>query len=327
MNQGNFGSIWEFRQWLGTKPSDTVVEETKFYRGVEGIKVSLVDWPTNPYKAMFTMATSTWGNVWKVNKWADASPEARLYVILAILNRKSLPNAMEAPSFTFEIAGPSRSSFDQIARARVGAVFSSMGWRDNNHADIGFRVPEYIWRNFKQLENFKNQCLAIKRWYVDYLKTEQANWQDARAIIPISAVHRWSMAMNFMALTGFMSQRLMFSEQADTVATAWLMRQRIKEQFPLLGQYLRPASDWVRKCVEHVGDEMAQAFGCLFRCSGRWPCEIASDKYTFNTACSDRNTMMIQTGIHIPEGNEDLPNPNLTLNELGHIDRELFLAF
>lgn len=316
--------IWDLREQLGTKPVEHALEETTFYRGVEQIQVNLVDYPVNPYKSIFTIATATWGRVWDLKKWDAVSPESRLYVVLAVLNRKSLPNAMEAPSFTFEVAGPSRSSFDQIARARIGTVFGSMGWRDNDHSEIGFRVPEHIWRNEDQLNLFKDQCLAAKRWYVNYLKTDQSNWQDARAVLPISALHRWSMAMNFMAMTSFMSKRLMFSEQADTVATAWLMRHKVKQQFPLLSQYLRPASDWARKCVEHVGDEMAQAFGCLFRCSGRWPCDLDSDKYTFNTACSDRETLMDQLGIYIPEGPEDLPNPNLSLDQLKESDLKLF---
>lgn len=319
-------NFWEFREWIGTKPSVNVVEETKFYRGVESINVHLVDHSVNPYKSIFTMATSTWGGVWKTNKWESTSPEARLYVVLAVLNRKCLPNAMESVSFTFEIAGPSRSSFDQVARARVGSVFSSMGWRDNNHSDIGFRVPEGIWVDEKRRKRFIEGRLRDKQDYVDDLKTGQSNWQDARAVLPISALHRWSMAMNYMALTGFMGHRLMFSEQADTVATAWLMRERVKEKFPLLASYLRPASDFAKKCVEHVGDEMAQAFGNLFRCSGRWPCELASDKYSFNTACSDRSTMMSQLGIYIPEGSEDLPNPNLLFSQLMETDKDLFEA-
>ena len=199
-----------------------------------------------------------------------------------------------------------------------------MGWRDNCHSDIGFRVPEGIWIDEERRNRFIKGRLGDKQDYIDDLKTGQSNWQDARAVLPISACHRWSMAMNYMALTGFMSQRLMFSEQADTVATAWLMRERIKEKFPLLASYLRPSSDWAKRCLEHVGDEMAQSFGNLFRCSGRWPCELASEKYSFNTACSDRNVIMRQLSIYIPEGSEDLPNPNVKLENLEDYDRRLF---
>jgi thymidylate synthase ThyX len=318
--QSQVGNIRELREWIKTNPSENTTNETKFYRGVEGIEVNLVDWPTNPYRALVTIATSTWGNVGNLNRWENMSPEARLYVVNAILNRKCLPNAMEAISFTFDIAGPSRSAFDQIARARIGAVFGSMGWRDNSQADIGFRVPEGIWKNEERKNRFIEGRLKDKEDYLAELDTGQSNWQDARAVIPISACHRWAMAMNYMALSSFMSKRLQFNEQADTVATAWLMRERIKEKFPLLASYLRPASDHARKCVEHVGDEMAQAFGCLFQCSGRWPCDLASDKFTFNESCSDRDTMIEQLGIYIPEGAEDLPDPSITLEELKAID-------
>ena len=149
-------NIEELREWIGTNPSKNPISETKLYRGVEGIIVHLVDWPAKPYKAMFAIATATWGSVYSTQKWNKTSPEARLYVILAILNRKCLPNAMESSSFTFEIVGPSRSAFDQIARARIGAVFGSMGWRDNNHSDIGFRVPEGIWRDEERKRKFKS---------------------------------------------------------------------------------------------------------------------------------------------------------------------------
>ena len=320
-----FSNVWEFRKWLGTKPHSDPVEETKFYRGVEDIKVSLVDWPVNPYKAMFSIATATWGGVWEMDKWSSISPEARFQVVNAVLHRKSLPNAMEAPSFTFEVAGPSRSSFDQIARARIGAVFGSMGWRDNNHSDIGFRVPEGTYNDPARLERFKKGRLQDKRDYVDELATGQSNWQDARAVLPISALHRWSMAMNFMALSNFMAKRLHFNEQADTVATAWLMRYELEKKFPLLAMFCRPSSDWARKCVEHVGDEMSQAFGCLFKCSGRWPCTTIDDKmYSFNTSCSDREVMMKQTGLYIPKGDEGMPSMDMEFSSLRPSDKILF---
>ncbi|MEK7087529.1 MAG: FAD-dependent thymidylate synthase [Patescibacteria group bacterium] len=318
--QERFSDIWELREWIKTKPSENLIEETKFYRGVEGIVVDLIDWPTNPYKALFSMVTSTWGNVQNMKRWENSSPKARLYVINAVLNRKCLPNAMESISFTFDISGPSRSAFDQIARARIGAVFSSMGWRDNAHGDIGFRVPEAIYANEDRRRKFIEGRLLDKKDYIEEITTDQSNWQDARAVLPISACHRWSMSMNYMALSNFMSKRLMFNEQADTVATAWLMRERIKEKFPLLASYLRPASDHARRCLEHVGDEVAQAFGCLFKCSGRWPCTLDDDKYTFNTACSDRETIMNQLGIYIPEGPEDLYDTNITIDKISEKD-------
>jgi thymidylate synthase ThyX len=318
--------FWQVREWAQTMPQHPQSDDTEFYRGVKGIRVDLVDSPRNPYKALFCIATATWGGSQQMNKWANADLNARVFVVNAVLGRKCLPNAMEAPSFTFEIAGPSRSAFDQIARARIGAVFGSLGTRDNCHTDIGIRVPEAIWQDLDWLSKFVKQSREAKKWYQEYLKNGQGNWQDARAILPMSICHRWSMAMNYMAMQNFMSKRLQFNEQADTVATAWLMRERVKEQFPLLASYLRPASDHARKCVEHVGDEISQAFGNLFRCSGRFECDIADDKYTFNTSCSDRETIMQQLDIHIPEGTEDMYKSEITFEELADSDKVLFEA-
>lgn len=331
MVESNLG---ELRQFLGTSPEELTgmtetqavdyVEGTKFYRGVEEIEVQLVpgSYASNPYRALYTMATATWGDVWATDRWEKVSPEARFEAVKAVLGRKTLPNAMEVPSFMFEIAGPSRSSFDQVARARIGAVFGSMGWRDNSHAAIGFRVPEAIYDDLDSFAAFKAVTRFAKRGYIDYLRRGQGNWQDARAMLPISACHRYTFGINYMALQNFMAKRLMFSEQADTVATAWLMRLAVMTEFPLLGRYLRPASDHARRCVEHVGDEFAQAFGNLFRCSGRWPCDVADDRYTFNVACTSRESLMEQLQIVIPRGDQNLPGTE-TWDSLAISDRLL----
>ena len=319
--------LYQLRQFLGTAPQDALidVEETKFYRGVEGVEVDLIpgSFPSNPYRSLYTMATATWGGVWETNRWNQVSPEARFEVVKAVLGRRTLPNAMEVPSFMFEIAGPSRSSFDQVARARIGAVFGSMGWRDNCHANIGFRVPDTVYDDPEMLKAFQEVVYHAKREYVRVLLTGQSNWQDARAMLPISACHRYTFGINYMSMQNFMSKRLQFNEQADTVATAWLMREQVADQFPLLARYLRPASDHARRCVEHVGDEFAQAFSNLFRCSGRWPCDVASDKYQFNSSCTSRDKLMEQLKIYIPLGNEDLPGGE-TWDTLSLWDRHLF---
>ena len=318
-------NLWELRKFLGTMPQEDSVMETEFYPGVTGIEVELVPgaYPDNPYRALFTMATATWGGVWDTDRWTTVSPRARFDVVNAVLARKTLPNAMEFPSFMFEIAGPSRSSFDQVARARIGAVFGSMGWRDNNHAAIGFRVPDSIYGDAERLAEFKEVCYHAKTIYVKTVASGQSNWQDARAVLPISACHRYTFAINYMALQNFCAKRMQFNEQADTVATAWLMAAAVGHRFPLLASYLRPGSDHARRCTEHVGDEFAQSFGNLFRCSGRWPCEVADDKYTFNESCASRDRLMAQLGIYIPEGDEDLPG-HFTWETLDGVDRVLF---
>ena len=321
MNEQN---VWERRRRLGTLPSTDRVEPV-FYQGVTGISAELVPggYMENPYRAMYTMATATWGDVAATRRWETVEPEARFEVVKAVLGRKSLPNAMEVPTFLFEIAGPSRSSFDQVARARIGAVFGSMGWRDNDQSSIDFRVPDTIWDNELACREFRSVCITALGRFRKYLSMPGANWQDGRAFLPISACHRYTFGATYMALQNFMSKRLMFSEQPDTVATAWLMRQEVCNRFPLMGGYLRPQSDHAQRCMEHVGDEVAQSFGNLFKCSGRWPCELASDQFTFHGSCTDRDRLMEQLALYIPEGPEDLPG-NETYLELAESDRRLF---
>ena len=312
--------INELRQLMGTNPKEKTGLKTEFYEGVRGIKVELYDYPVDPYKALFNMATSTWGT--KIDKWPQAKPEARFLVVKAVLDFKSLPNAMEAPSFTFGIEQCSRSAFDQIARARIGAVFSSMGWRDNDHSDIGFRVPQSIWDDPASLRDFKITCATAKANYHELVSKGQTNWQDARAHLPISACHSFSMAMNYMSLRNFCNKRLKFCEQADTVAVAWLVRERVKEAYPLLGSYLRPNCDWRGVCEYHQEYSMSEAFGCLFKECGRNKC-LATDNYaTFNKSCSDKEIIAKQLGIFIPNAKEDLPPKEY--NELWKKDKERF---
>ena len=312
--------INKLRDLMGTNPKNKVELRTEFFEGVRGINVELYDYPVNPYKAICNMAVSTWNK--KMNNWPQITPEARFWIVKAVLDYKSLPNAMEAFSFTFGIEGCSRSAFDQIARARIGAVFSSMGWRDSSHSDIGFRVPQSIWDDEEALKDFKESCYLAKEKYYKLVQKGQSNWQDARAHIPISACHSFSMAMNYLALRNFCGNRLKLCEQADTVAVAWLIRERVKEVFPLLGSYLRPGCDWGGICQYHQTYTMSEAFGCLFKECGRNKC-LATDNYAqFNYACSDKNIIEKQLCIKISDYDEDLPVQNY--NELSEIDKKYF---
>ena len=299
--QARVAEMETLRMAMGTHPATQVPLETHFHRGVEEITVDLIDWPTRPYRAIFDIATATWtpSGKQRIDKWPQASPQARHRVVTAVLRFQSLPNAMESLSFTFGVQGCSRSAFDQIARARIGAVFGSMGWRDNDHSNADFRIPEAIWKNEDARIDFMGSMESAKLVYHRYVSSGQANWQNARAVMPIFAEHKFATAFNYMALRGFMSKRLKACEQEDTVAVAWLMRQRILEKFPLLGVFLQPGCDVKGKCDYHQVDG-SEAFGCLFRGCGRWP-----DPYPYaswNESCSDYQTLENQLGIPIPDG-------------------------
>ena len=201
-------------------------------------------------------------------------------------------------------------------------MHNSMGWRDNDHSDIGFRVPQKIWDDSEALSDFMNTCLLAKSNYHKLVTKGQSSWQDARAFLPISALHWFSMSMNYMALRNFSSKRLKFCEQSDTVAVAWLIRERMKERFPLLASYLRPNCDFKGTCEYHREYVMSEAFGCLFKECGRNKCLATDDYATFNFSCSDKDTIAEQLNIIIPGSNENLPIDEYY--ELSSSDKLLF---
>jgi len=323
MSHDRVEEIRKLRRLMGTAPEAEPEFETKFYRGVEGIRVKLVDGPRNPYRAMYAMGVSTWGHIHSLatDRWEDTPPEAREAVVRAVLGFNALPLAMEAPKFTFEVYNLTRWSFDQIARARIGAVFASLGTRDNNHLGIPFRMHEATWRNESKRGLFVGNAKNAKDAYRTLVESGRGSWQEARTFLPISVVHRFTMSINFLALRGMCARRMTFSEAEDTVAVAWLLRDRLMkaDAYPLLAAHLRPACDGAGTCRYHKAHTISEAFGCLFKSCGRHPVKSAPgnpdfdyEYADFNVSCSDRKTIQDQLQISIPERTMDPDKVELT---------------
>lgn len=317
----------DMRKVMGTLPDMNPPFETPFYRGVEGISVKLIESTENPYKAMYTMAAATWGK--KIDKWADTPVEGRIAVVKGVLEGKTLPAVQEASMFTFAFEKVSRWAFDQIARQRLGVVFGSMGTRDNNHLDMGFRVHESIWKDEEKLRRFKETCLLAKENYKYFVEQGMGSWQEARALLPISCLHNFSGTYNYAAVKSFCGKRMQACEAEDVVAVAFLMRHEIEKRFPLLAKYLRPSCDWGRTCTYHQAYSMSEAFGALFDSCGRWPEKGENEGKTYqyshqNGSCSDYQTIQDQIGIKVIMGEDDRPeNFNVFESEL---DMALFTA-
>jgi len=206
----NKNDINKLRKIMGTLPDEDPEFKTVFYNGVTGMKdsVKLIDYSRNPYKAMYVLATSCWGK--KIDKWEDTSLEGKYEVIKAVLTRNALPLALEAPHFTFAVENIPRWAFDQIARARVGIVFSSRGTRDNSHLDAGFFVHDDIWENEELRKDFIEAAKKCKDVYKKIVEQGISNWQSARSILPISNTHAFSFSCNFAALQNMLSKRMKF---------------------------------------------------------------------------------------------------------------------
>jgi thymidylate synthase ThyX len=290
---------------MGTLPDQDPPLGTKFIRGVEGIKVELIDYNVNPYKSLYVMATSCWGK--KINKWDETEPEHRFEVVKAVLTGNALPLALEAPVFTFAIEGPSRAAFDQLARTRLGAVFSARGVRDNNWKDASIRVPTCLWPLYDHEETI---LVNTKEMYADIVNSGKASWQAARFCLPMNIFYGWSVSYNYNSLRGVCANRMKFCEMEDTVATAWLMKKAVDEKFPLLGNYLRPGCDYAGKCQYHRSYTLSEMFGCLFKECGRNPCPDSNDYSEFNEVCTNYGELEEQLDVHITHPNEWLEYEN-----------------
>lgn len=299
----NKAELNDLRKVMGTLPDEDAILTTEFHHGVSDMSVELVDYSTNPYKAMYVLATSCWGK--KINKWDSTSIEGRIAVVKAVLDRLALPLAYEAPKFTFAIENIPRWSFDQIARARLGVTFSSRGTRDNSHRDAGFFIHDDIWENNELREEFKKAAIQCKKVYDLILKKGEGSYQSARSILPISNTHAFSMTINYAALQSMCSKRMKFCEADATVAFAWLLREEVKKVFPLLAAYLRPSCDFTGKCQYNKMYYLSNAFGCLFKPCGRNECDGNSEYHTENKVCSDKGSIEKQLSIKIPDANED----------------------
>jgi hypothetical protein len=289
------------REIMGTDPARGMARKDDIVVGCRGIKVELIDYPKNPYRAIYEGVTATWGSseTW-ANKYAGTSDKGKLMVILAVLAHKTLPVALEAPKFTFQISGPSRAAFDQIARARIGVGINSIGTRDNDWMDASLRIPHEIANDPEQLEAHTVAFKAIKDAYEITIRKKKESWQAGRFILPMGTCHSWVMNVNYLALQGMMAQRLKFCEMFDCVGTAWLMRQEVEDKFPLLAAFLRPGCDFGGKCQYHSNYALSDLFGALFRGCGRHKVE-GDHSAEFNCACSTSKEIADDLNTYLPE--------------------------
>lgn len=311
--QDRINEIEELRKVMGTDPSSQPSKRTRIIPGCTEISVNLVEgsYPENPYRTIFEAATATWGNDEYNEKWERTSIEGRILVVKAALEGKTLPQALEAPNFTWTVNYTSRSAFDQVARVRIGGTVYSSGTRDNNKLDASFILPSAFLPGGK-LEKFREKVIKhvndFKDLYEEIISEGQGSWQAARCINPMGLNHPYKISLGYLALRGQCSRRLKFCEQEDTVATFWLMRQTILDKFPMLGIYLRPGCDYSRKCQYSQAYSLSEAFGCLFAPCGRNKYDGDYIYATFNEACTDAKKLEHQLNIKIPAANEQLPS-------------------
>ncbi|MCM8804226.1 MAG: FAD-dependent thymidylate synthase [Candidatus Omnitrophica bacterium] len=271
------------------------------YYSLKDIKVSLIDYTINPYKSMFNMSLMTWGNI--AEKWSLASPQLRFEVVKKVLEKKALPLALEAPYFVFLIENVSRASFDQIARARIGVVFAAKGYKDNFLNSLGFCFPNCIDNKWELAQLVSEVVEKCKEVYCE-LQKYVPNWA-ARCVIPHYSQYSYMLGITYKALQELCSKRMQTTEMEDTVATAWLLRERVKEKFPLLAEYLRPMCDILKKDTTLMVNGFYEELGIPHISDNRQPgFENYTGEVLFKEPCTNIKIIEKELKIKIPKPNE-----------------------
>jgi len=98
-------------------------------------------------------------------------------------------------------------------------------------------------------------------------------FQDARSILPLSTQTFIIASYDFLALKGFLANRLCRNSQHEIHTVAKLMLAEVRRVFPLLAKYMVSHCDRAKKCLYH---------GKLFEPCGKWPREYNREDYLFS---------------------------------------------
>jgi len=232
-----------------------------------------------------------------------------------------LPLAVEHPVFSFAVDHIDRSSFDQLARARLGIVFASKGQKDDYLDSLGFVIPTRL-VGTKYEAAIKSHAIRSKELYHEMQQDNIPNW-SRRCILPMYSEHSFIFSANLMAIQGLVSKRLETTEQEGCVAFSLLVREAIKTQYPLLTNWLRPSCDFAKRDMTSAYNGFSDIVSVPHSSDNRQP-GYDKTKYppTWDEPCSDMLAIEKMLNVTLPKEWND----NILYEELEEIDKDRFNA-
>lgn len=227
------GVIENLRKIAGTLPSENPIKRNDFLNLSNSIEVELIDHNENPYKAMFTTATATWGDNNYKNKWNDTTSQGKLEVIKAVLTNNTLPQAREMVNFIFRVRGVPRWLFDKHTQIPF-TTFMSIGCRDNNKLD-----SDFIFQDEKILitQEEKDTLNELKDLYEYVITKGNGSWQSARTFLPQCYQHSYYFGQNLLSMAS-MKFDVNDTESKMLRLLYQKIREEIKKKFCLISDYL-----------------------------------------------------------------------------------------
>ena len=224
-------------------------------RGTEGMEVSLVDYPVNPYHTIALGQTASY------RPWKDSFTIDEMLKIIGDISSGKIwaGQCFEGINFVFKIEGISRALTHQLVRVRVGAGMMQESGREGTWEDCSFITPLTILENPQAHKEYVNMMGAQIGTY-SYLKEIGIPPQDARFMFGHGVAQNMWLTINMRALMEWCSKRLCTTMQWEINTLARMIRDSVLERFPHLGVMLKSVCEKSGGCVmekKYRGQESA----------------------------------------------------------------------
>jgi len=240
----------------------------EFHKGVDGIRVKLVSWTEEPYRAIYDMVMATWND----KRIEPLDKDEMVAVVIEALEGRFLGTVLECVNFTFTIEGVSRATTHQLVRTRIGAGFSQQTTRVSDTRHQAARIPKTIANNPALLERYE-EFMEVSRDFYAELVDSGIPYQDARFVQPIGIETYIVETINYRALKTLLANRLCNNMQWEINYVAKMMLLELRKKFPLLAKYLKSRCQITGEC--HYSEN-------LFPPCGRRPYNgVVPDKYIY----------------------------------------------
>lgn len=212
-------------------------------RGAEGMKVSLVNPPTDPYYAIATGQSASW-RPW--NKGFQIDEMIELLEGL-VAGKVWAGQAFESINFTFLIENISRACTHQLVRIRIGAGFMQESGREGVWHKAPFITPLTVLENDLWHAAYVDSYEAQAKLYEGMIGSGIPP-QDARFAIPHAVAQNIWMTINFASLLNWCSKRLCTTMQWEINTLARMVRDEVLLKFPHLGVMLKSNCERLGGC-------------------------------------------------------------------------------
>ena len=214
------------------------------FRGTEGMKVTLIDYPTDPYLAMFTGQTASW------RPWRQKPDSAKEIIDLLdgiAAGKIWAGQVFEAINFTFLIENISRATTHQLVRVRIGAGFMQESGREGTWNKANFITPLTILENDECHKLYVDEMSEQIKTY-EFLRDKGIPPQDVRFMYGHGVAQNMWMTINFRALQEWCSKRLCTTMQWEINTLARQVRDEVISRFPHLGILLKSSCERAGGC-------------------------------------------------------------------------------